>query len=137
MQADLAVAKRDNALDALKAKAAELRKAKPELAESQAFAKVYTDPANRALAARRAAVGEWAALYAYISNSMLLVAASDQSRRVLRFRRDCLAGGGSPPAAGLFSLRDFDDGRIYEPRRSCSAICGRSGRHRGRQTRGA
>ena len=50
MQADLAIAKRDNALDALKAKAAELRKAKPELTESQAFSKVYSDPANRALA---------------------------------------------------------------------------------------
>ena len=45
------VTQRDNALDALKAKAAELRKAHPELSESQAFAKVYTDPANRALAA--------------------------------------------------------------------------------------
>ena len=46
----LLIAKRDNALDALKIKAAELRKANPELTESQAFAKVYTDPANRALA---------------------------------------------------------------------------------------
>ena len=50
MEKRLLVAKRDNALDALKAKAAELRKARPELSESQAFAKVYEDPANRALA---------------------------------------------------------------------------------------
>ena len=45
------IATRDSALGALKAKAAELRKAKPELSELQAFAKVYEDPANRALAA--------------------------------------------------------------------------------------
>ena len=51
MEKRVLVAKRDNALDALKAKAAELRKAKPELTELQAFAKVYEDPANRALAA--------------------------------------------------------------------------------------
>ena len=63
MQADLAIAKRDNAFDALKAKAAELRKAKPELTESQAFAKVYEDPANRALAAAERSAS-WAALYA-------------------------------------------------------------------------
>ena len=63
MDKRLAVAKRDNALDALKAKAAELRKAKPELSESQAFAKIYEDPANRALAnAERSA--SRAALYA-------------------------------------------------------------------------
>jgi hypothetical protein len=38
------------ALELLKIKAAELRKARPELTESQAFAKVYTDPANGELA---------------------------------------------------------------------------------------
>ena len=63
MQADLAVAKRDNALDALKPKATELRKAKPELTKSQAFSKVYTDPANRALAAAERQSAR-AALYA-------------------------------------------------------------------------
>ena len=63
MQADLAIAKRDNALDALKAKAAELRKVKPELSELQAFAKVYEDPANAKLAnAERQSARE--ALYA-------------------------------------------------------------------------
>ena len=63
MDKRLAVAKRDNALDALKANAAELRKVKPELSELQAFAKVYEDPANRALAnAERSA--SRAALYA-------------------------------------------------------------------------
>ena len=57
------IAKRDHALDALKTKAAELRKANPELTELQAFAKVYRDPANRALAnAERQSARE--ALYA-------------------------------------------------------------------------
>ena len=63
MQADLAVAKRDNALDALKVKAAELRKANPSLSESQAFAKVYQDPANAKLAAAERSASR-AALYA-------------------------------------------------------------------------
>ena len=57
------VTQRDAALDALKAKAAELRKANPELTELQAFAKVYGDPANRALAAAERSAS-WAALYA-------------------------------------------------------------------------
>ena len=57
------IAKRDNALGALKVKAAELRKASPELSESQAFAKAYTDPANRALAAAERQASR-AALYA-------------------------------------------------------------------------
>ena len=35
------------AIELLKIKAAELRKARPVLSKSQAFAKVYTDPANR------------------------------------------------------------------------------------------
>ncbi len=38
-------------MDTLVAKAAELRKADPKLTEAQAFAKVYTDPANRKIAA--------------------------------------------------------------------------------------
>lgn len=38
-------------MDALKAKAAELRKSDPKLTEEQAFAKVYADPANRKIAA--------------------------------------------------------------------------------------
>jgi hypothetical protein len=37
-------------MEELKAKAAEYRKAHPELSEAQAFAKVYSDPANKALA---------------------------------------------------------------------------------------
>ena len=37
-------------MDALNAKAAELRKANPELTQDQAFARAYSDPANRALA---------------------------------------------------------------------------------------
>ena len=41
-----------NAVDELKAKAAELRKADPKLTPSQAFAKAYIDPANAKLAAR-------------------------------------------------------------------------------------
>ena len=53
----------ESALGALKAKAAELRKAKPELTESQAFAKVYEDPANRALAAAERSASR-SALYA-------------------------------------------------------------------------
>ena len=40
-----------DAIDAIKAKAAELRKSNPNLTEDQAFAKAYTDPANRKLAA--------------------------------------------------------------------------------------
>lgn len=40
----------DDPIDQLKAKAAELRKLKPELSEQQAFARVYTDPANAKLA---------------------------------------------------------------------------------------
>ena len=108
----------------------------PELSESQAFAKVYTDPANRALAAaeRQSAASRFVRLIG-IRCSWLPIGSS---RRVLRFRRDCLAGGGTcPPAVALFSLSGFDDGRIYELRRSCSAICSRSGRHRGCQTRRA
>jgi hypothetical protein len=40
----------DDPYEALKAKAEELRKVKPELSEQQAFAKVYTDPANAEIA---------------------------------------------------------------------------------------
>ena len=39
------------ALDRLNKLAAELREANPELSKSQAFAKVFSDPANRDLAA--------------------------------------------------------------------------------------
>ena len=63
MEKRMLVTQRDNAFDALKAKAAELRKARPELTESQAFAKVYEDPANRALAAAERSASR-AALYA-------------------------------------------------------------------------
>jgi hypothetical protein len=42
----------DSAYDELTAKAAELRKAKPELTEAQAFSKVFTDPANIELTKR-------------------------------------------------------------------------------------
>ena len=66
--------------DALKAKAAELRKVKPELSESQAFAKVYEDPANRALANAERSASRCGSIRR-LNNSMLLVAASDQSRR--------------------------------------------------------
>jgi len=45
-----AIAKRDNAMATLQAKAAELRKAQPELSEAQAFAKIYR--ANPSLAAQ-------------------------------------------------------------------------------------
>jgi hypothetical protein len=38
-------------LETLKGMAAELRKSQPELSESQAFLKVYADPANKELAA--------------------------------------------------------------------------------------
>lgn len=41
-----------SAIDALNAKAAELRKADPKLSEAQAFAKAYNDPANKDLAAQ-------------------------------------------------------------------------------------
>ena len=45
-------------MSSLNAKAAELRKSHPELTEAQAFAKVYTDPANAELAkAERRASG--------------------------------------------------------------------------------
>jgi hypothetical protein len=47
---DDGVRKRDSALDALTVKAAELRREHPELSEAQAFAKAYSDPANRSLA---------------------------------------------------------------------------------------
>jgi hypothetical protein len=43
-------AKGELALAAITAKAAELRKADPDLTEEQAFARAYTSPANRALA---------------------------------------------------------------------------------------
>jgi hypothetical protein len=46
------VAKRDDALAELRSRAAEYRKARPELTKEQAFAKVYQDPANKELAAR-------------------------------------------------------------------------------------
>ena len=101
----LAVAKRDNALDALKVKAAELRKAEPELSESQAFAKVYEDPANRALAA--GSVGESGGPVRRLSNSMPLGCASDHRAVVLRFRRDCLAGGGIVLPLPAFFLLGF------------------------------
>jgi hypothetical protein len=53
---DGGVRKRDDALDAITAKAAELRKADSSLSEAQAFARAYSDPSNRALAkAERAA----------------------------------------------------------------------------------
>ena len=60
--ADVSIEKCDSALAAIKAKAAELRKVRPGLTEEQAFAKVYSDPANRALAvaersAARMAIG--------------------------------------------------------------------------------
>jgi hypothetical protein len=41
-----------DALEELNEKAAQLRKARPELSEAQAFAKVYADPVNRQLMAR-------------------------------------------------------------------------------------
>lgn len=41
-----------NAVDQLKALAAEYRKTHPELSQEQAFAKIYSDPANRELAKR-------------------------------------------------------------------------------------
>ena len=63
MEKHMLVAKRDGALEALKTKAAELRKSNPSLSESQAFAKVYGDPANRALAAAERSASR-AALYA-------------------------------------------------------------------------
>ena len=50
MKADLAIAKRDNALHALKAKAEELRKARPELSRIAGFREGLRRPANRALA---------------------------------------------------------------------------------------
>ena len=50
-QADLAIAKRDNAIVELRGLADELRKRHPGLTPSQAFAKVYQDPANAKLAA--------------------------------------------------------------------------------------
>jgi hypothetical protein len=54
------VEKRDGVTDGsayreLQAKAAELRKAHPELSEAQAFTKVYSDPGNRDLAKRERA----------------------------------------------------------------------------------
>jgi hypothetical protein len=42
--------KRDEALDELNARAAELRKADPSLTPEQAFSKAYLDPRNRELA---------------------------------------------------------------------------------------
>ena len=50
-KADLAIAKRDNAIVELRGLADELRKRHPGLTLSQAFAKVYQDPANAKLAA--------------------------------------------------------------------------------------
>jgi hypothetical protein len=47
---DTLTAKRDSALDALTAKADELRKADDSLSEAQAFAAAYCDPRNRDLA---------------------------------------------------------------------------------------
>ena len=86
------VTQRDNALDALKIKAAELRKANPELTESQAFAKVYRirPIARWPLRSDRRVCRPCTPL----SNSMLLVAHRISRAVVLRFRRDCLAGGG-------------------------------------------
>jgi len=43
---------RDDAMDALTAKAAELRRGDPSLTAEMAFSKAYSDPANRKLAAR-------------------------------------------------------------------------------------
>ena len=63
MEQRILVTQRDNALDALKIKAAELRKSNPSLSELQAFAKVYGDPANRALAAAERSASR-SALYA-------------------------------------------------------------------------
>jgi hypothetical protein len=50
MALDEPALKGDSAIALLNAKAAEYRKAHPELSEEQAFAKVYSDPANRKLA---------------------------------------------------------------------------------------
>ena len=92
----LLVAKRDNALDALKAKAAELRKANPALTKSQAFAKVYGDPANRALAA------------AERQSARRLCTPKSEFDAPLsppgRFRRDSGAGGTYPAAGASFLL---------------------------------
>ena len=63
MQKRLLIATRDSAIVELRGLADELRKRDPGLTPSQAFAKVYTDPANAklALAERQSAC---AALYA-------------------------------------------------------------------------
>ena len=77
-----------------KVKAAELRKARPSADPNRRLSprSTRTRPIARWLppsGSRRAG-----GFVRRLSNSMLSVAASDRSRRVLRFRRDCLAGGG-------------------------------------------
>ena len=67
-------------------------------------------------------------------NSMLLVAHRISRAGFCDFGVIAWAAAVCPPAVALFSLSGFDDGRIYELRRSCGAICSRSGRHRGCQT---
>jgi hypothetical protein len=85
--------RQDLAIELLKIKAAELRKARPNLSESQAFSRVYTDPSNAEIAQieRQASSAQFAeqAASSYTGESMekrTLVAKRDAAYAALQVK---------------------------------------------------